>query len=207
LQFKIIKASDWKVRPWKNGGGKTIELAIFPEDSEFSEERFLWRVSLALVEKTGPFSLFPQFERGIIQILGEPLALVHPDQPPISLKLFEPYLFSGDLETQCELKTRGTQAADLNAMVRDGWGELKMSYHEVSPQTPAPIVPSGGTSSKTDALFVYCCKGRIQVGASHLNERESLLGQSEEESDVTPLQVASKTPQSSYILVEILRSS
>ena len=46
---------------WKNGGGSTTEIAVFPPDAGFDD--FDWRVSLATVAADGPFSAFPGIER------------------------------------------------------------------------------------------------------------------------------------------------
>ncbi len=43
--------------PWKNGGGETAEIAVFPPSADLSE--FGWRISMATVSSDGPFSAFP----------------------------------------------------------------------------------------------------------------------------------------------------
>jgi hypothetical protein len=53
-----LRPSDYRVMPWKDGGGTTTEIAIEPPGASLSEP-FLWRVSSALVEASGPFSRFP----------------------------------------------------------------------------------------------------------------------------------------------------
>jgi environmental stress-induced protein Ves len=39
--------------PWKNGGGSTTQIAVFPPDAGFEE--FDWRVSLATIPMTARF--------------------------------------------------------------------------------------------------------------------------------------------------------
>jgi environmental stress-induced protein Ves len=46
--------------PWKNGGGETTEIAVFPDGAGLSD--FDWRVSMARVDGDGPFSSFPGIE-------------------------------------------------------------------------------------------------------------------------------------------------
>jgi uncharacterized protein len=54
---KILRAADRKAVPWKNGGGTTTEVAVYPAGAGFDD--FGWRVSIADVRQGGPFSLFP----------------------------------------------------------------------------------------------------------------------------------------------------
>ena len=60
--------------PWKEGGGSTTEIAIEPAGSGLSDP-FLWRVSSARVEASGPFSRFPGYERSLVLLEGSGLLL------------------------------------------------------------------------------------------------------------------------------------
>ena len=50
----IIRLADCPSQPWKNGLGRTRELAVQP--SVASMDDFLWRVSVAEVDSAAPFS-------------------------------------------------------------------------------------------------------------------------------------------------------
>ena len=50
----IIRRRDYHAAPWRNGGGVTFEIAREPQ----GEGAFEWRLSLAQVDRTGPFSDF-----------------------------------------------------------------------------------------------------------------------------------------------------
>ncbi|MDV6330318.1 HutD family protein [Asticcacaulis sp. 201] len=54
--------------PWKNGGGVTREIAVFPEGANMDE--FLWRVSMADVTEAGPFSRFDGIDRHLTVLAG-----------------------------------------------------------------------------------------------------------------------------------------
>jgi environmental stress-induced protein Ves len=102
--------------PWKNGGGETIEIAIFPDGATL--ETFDWRISMATVSSDGPFSDFAHIDRTLSVLSGEGLALkigrmtyqLTPESPPLS--------FAGDVPTSGTLVSG--PIIDLNVMSRRG---------------------------------------------------------------------------------------
>jgi len=69
-----LRSSDYRVMPWKDGGGSTTEIAIEPAGSGLADP-FLWRVSSARVEASGPFSHFPGRARLLTLLEGSGLIL------------------------------------------------------------------------------------------------------------------------------------
>jgi hypothetical protein len=69
-----LRPSDYRVMPWKDGGGSTTEIAIAPAGAGLSEP-FLWRVSSAWVAGSGPFSHFPGRARLLTLLEGSGLIL------------------------------------------------------------------------------------------------------------------------------------
>jgi environmental stress-induced protein Ves len=59
--MKRLRAADRTPRPWKNGGGQTTDVAVFPDGAGLDD--FDWRVSIARVDGDGPFSIFPGVDR------------------------------------------------------------------------------------------------------------------------------------------------
>lgn len=66
----ILPESEWRVQPWKNGGGITRELLRWPDTDDYDI-----RVSLADVTSNGPFSKFPGYSRFLVWIGPNPIDL------------------------------------------------------------------------------------------------------------------------------------
>ena len=102
---------------WRNGGGTTRELVVFPV-----HEHWHWRMSVATVGQDGPFSLFEGVERWFAVLSGNGVRLtmggnthaLRADSPPLA--------FDGGATTQCELVSGPTE--DFNLMVREGRGHM-----------------------------------------------------------------------------------
>lgn len=108
----ILRAADRVATPWKNGGGETATVAVFPETAGLSD--FDWRISIARVDGDGPFSAFPGIDRTLTLLSGGAMALnghvLMPDSPP----------FSFDGERLVEAVVTGGPVHDLNVMTRRG---------------------------------------------------------------------------------------
>jgi len=114
---RIIRASDGKITPWKNGGGSTTEIAISPAGA--SLETFDWRVSTARVASDGPFSDFPGIDRTLTVVKGDGLVLTIGASAPVTLSSgADPVSFPGDTPTSACL-TAG-EIVDVNVMTRRG---------------------------------------------------------------------------------------
>lgn len=115
-------ARDFQVQPWKNGGGSTTELEVEAE----GESKFLWRLSIADVERSGPFSDFAGYQRTIMLLEGEGMALTFDGGAPQRItEPHRPFVFDGGWKTECRLL--GGPVRDLNLMV-DGsraWGTVQ----------------------------------------------------------------------------------
>ena len=65
----ILRAAGYRVMPWKNGGGTTTEVAVSPDHAGL--EDFDWRISMARVETSGPFSSFAGIDCTLSVLEGE----------------------------------------------------------------------------------------------------------------------------------------
>jgi environmental stress-induced protein Ves len=108
--------ADLPVEPWKNGGGITRTLASFPDAATL--DTFTWRISLAAVAVSGPFSAFSGVDRTIVLWSGHGMALRSAEVTHPLTHHFEPYSFSGDEAIEATLIDGPT--TDINIMTRLG---------------------------------------------------------------------------------------
>jgi environmental stress-induced protein Ves len=103
LSVRVIDASQHRSMPWKNGFGTTTEIAIDPPGGDLGS-RFRWRLSIAAVQSSGPFSAFPGYERTIMLIDGGGMDLMVGNDAPRRIdRAFEPFIFSGEAPVDCRL--------------------------------------------------------------------------------------------------------
>ena len=69
--MQIIRHSSFKPVPWKNGAGITHEAIRVPP----SGDPFRWRVSVARIDASGPFSEFAAYQRTMVLLQGAGVAL------------------------------------------------------------------------------------------------------------------------------------
>jgi environmental stress-induced protein Ves len=102
---------------WKNGGGITREVAIWPPTAAL--DAFDWRISIADVAQGGPFSTFPGVDRVLTVIRGCGLELSVHGLAAVELDDgAAPFAFPGD--AACVAILRQGPIRDLNLMVRRG---------------------------------------------------------------------------------------
>lgn len=95
MPLRHLRSDDYRVMPWKNGLGTTTEIAVHPPDAALTD--FTWRLSIADLGASGPFSSFPGYDRILVQLDGPPMILAHEGLAERRLTLREPYRFAGEL--------------------------------------------------------------------------------------------------------------
>jgi environmental stress-induced protein Ves len=151
-QATILRATNYRRMPWKNGGGETVEIAISPEGAALSE--FDWRVSMATVATDGPFSSFPGIDRTLSILDGNGMSLAIDGSAPVLLtKDSVPLAFPADVPVSATL-TDGA-ITDLNVMTRRG-----RYRHHVE-----PVRINGHASIGVDAQtwLLLCRQGSIAL--------------------------------------------
>ncbi|RJG15305.1 HutD/Ves family protein [Massilia cavernae] len=111
----LIPFASLEPSPWKNGGGSTTEIAVFPPEAAFDE--FDWRISLATIEKDGPFSVFPGIDRTLALIEGAGTNLDFDGERRFFLSEDDPVVeFAGESSVVATVANGPT--TDFNVMTR-----------------------------------------------------------------------------------------
>jgi environmental stress-induced protein Ves len=112
----LLKAADYRRMRWKNDGGWTTEIERDPADCASD---FRWRISIAEIERDGPFSPFPGVDRELRLLAGNGIALDNGDAPTLRLvERFQHARFDGEARVDCRLVAGPTR--DFNVMTRRG---------------------------------------------------------------------------------------
>ncbi len=109
MPAKILRKHEQTASKW--AGGTTTQLAIFPENADYSKRNFLFRISTATVEtEESEFTNLPGVSR-IIMILDGTLWLNHEGHYSKTLQKFDTDLFDGSWKTSSKGKV-----TDFNLM-------------------------------------------------------------------------------------------
>jgi environmental stress-induced protein Ves len=111
--MRILRAADRRAIPWKNGGGVTRDVAVFPAGP--SPDNFDWRVSIAEIASSGPFSFFAGIDRQFAVLDGQ-VALTFDGQEKILNPQSDVLSFAGEAPVHGE--PFGGVSQDLNVMTR-----------------------------------------------------------------------------------------
>ena len=111
---QLLTPADYRRMPWKNGGGCTVEIATEPPGA--GTAAFVWRASVADIERDGPFAVFPGVDRTLVLLDGKGMRLTS-DGGSLELRsAFDPVRFPGESALHCALVDGPTR--DFNLMVR-----------------------------------------------------------------------------------------
>jgi uncharacterized protein len=156
--MRVIRPSEYRTMPWKNGGGVTTEIFANPPSGDFD-----WRVSLATVNADGPFSTFDGYERHIMTLSGEGMVVDIEGSGKFTLEPFRPFSFSGDARVHGSL-LRGT-VMDFNLIVRRDFGHGTLRVTEGS----AGYL----LGSETSSYLAYVLQGKCNAGGYELEPNTS----------------------------------
>jgi uncharacterized protein len=153
--MSIIRLRDCRATPWKNGFGRTRELAVHPENADM--DAFDWRVSVAEVDSAAPFSSFAGIDRYIALLEGAGFNMTLDDGRVHALTTpFAPFAFPGEAQVAVELL--GGPTRDFNLMLRRerAHGELV-------------VWDMPGRQVVDDAVvLIYCAQGHVDTAEGRL---------------------------------------
>jgi len=131
--------------PWRNGGGTTTAIAAEPAGASFDD--CLWRVDVSDIGRDGPFSHLAGLDRTLVP-LASGLALAI-DGVRHELAPFEPFAFSGDSATACEI---AAPMQAFNALARRGKAAASVGRW-----------PGGGRIAGPGTLVFHVVRGGFSV--------------------------------------------
>jgi len=158
----ILRLHDCPARPWKNGLGRTRELAVEPRGAGM--EDFLWRVSVAEVDSAAPFSAFPGIDRTIVLLDGDGFHMALDDGRTNALtEPFVPFAFAG--EAQVAVMLAGGPSRDFNLMVRRGHARGHVAVWR----------QPDDARLNAETVLLFCARGRVRLGESSLHAGDAWL--------------------------------
>jgi uncharacterized protein len=170
--MRIIRQSSFAAVPWKNGGGVTHEAIRVPPDGD----SFQWRVSVAQIDVSGPFSDFAAYNRFMVLLKGAGVVLKFSSRAgPAASGGPAPRVrelrgvgdleeFDGGLATHCELLNG--PCVDLNLMVSKTLPGVR-AHVEMLRQPWSPSLES------VESMLVFPIDSNVELragGGTHLLE-------------------------------------
>jgi environmental stress-induced protein Ves len=144
----IVRLADCPSQPWKNGLGRTREIAVHPPGA--GSDAFDWRISLAEVDSAAPFSLFPGIDRQIVLLDGDGFTMTLDDDRTHALTVpFAPFAFAG--EAAVEVALAGGATRDFNLMLRRARVRGDVLALAGAGMHPLPA----------DTVLVFCARGSV----------------------------------------------
>jgi environmental stress-induced protein Ves len=194
--MKKFTSKDFRTMPWKNGGGSTTELAIFPQGA--SLDNFMWRLSTATVASDGPFSFFPEIDRSLAILSGDSLTLTtqHPKEADAVLTQMrltsesEPYRFAGEDVVMGKL-SQGL-IVDLNCMTRrttcqHHMQKLTQGEHHIA-------------AADAQQILLYCAQGNVNIGDEQIGQEELLVFDEAHKGNDTELHIKANQDAVLYLI-------
>lgn len=113
----LIQYASLNPTPWKNGGGCTTEILASPPGATMDD--FDFRISLATIAQSGPFSTFPGVDRTLSLVDGGNVVLDVGNERKVALSEKEPVVaFPGEVPVSATVD--GSPTIDFNVMTRRG---------------------------------------------------------------------------------------
>ena len=165
MEARLIRGSERPMVAWKNGGGQTQELLCWPPGAGL--ERFRWRISVAQIERDGPFSIFAGYDRNLVLLDGVGMdldfgsRLVRVDDQHRRID------FAGEEQLDCRLLAGPTR--DFNLMVARGEAGVRLDSLRLDGDWAAQ-------AGAVQLLALYLVNGEAQTSLGPMVAGDLLLG-------------------------------
>lgn len=161
--IRLIRSAEYPVRPWKNGGGQTRDIFIAPPAASLDE--FDWRISLAQVDRDGPFSRFPNVDRTLVVVSGA-MTLREGERLLALTSQSQPFVFAG--EQSIAVTLNGGPTVDFNVMTR-----RSRARHSVRREVFEHTTEVSGTDRHTVVLFAL--ESGLSVAGEALDRHDTAI--------------------------------
>lgn len=121
--MNVVRCDEVAPTLWRNGGGRTRELLAWP-----GRERWSLRISVADIERDGPFSVFDGVDRWFAVLEGAGIRLETQSGRQALHRDGAVLRFRGEEAPECALIDGATR--DLNLMAQRGHGRARMQRAE-----------------------------------------------------------------------------
>jgi environmental stress-induced protein Ves len=156
--MKLIPFNSLTATPWKNGGGITRELACYPVGASMND--FIWRVSIADVSASGPFSSFPGIDRVITLLDGDGMQLQFENGAQhFLIDRLVPYAFRGEDKVDAQLA--GSPSRDFNLMLR----------RDAAHGSVVVLRNAGVIDKHQSTLLLFCATGEWKASVASNSEQ------------------------------------
>lgn len=190
--IELIRADQYTKMLWKNGAGFTLEIARSQGEADFE-----WRISMADVTTSGPFSLFPNKQRIISVLDGQGMVLHVDDLPAKTLNQGDIFAFHGESQVQSELVDGAIR--DLNLIYDPA--KFHARFQWLNDAAEQAFI------SSADLIFIFNHGGETQVSVEgdlfQLAAYETL--KIEKNAGVSSINFSKKQRQSCYVIELIQR--
>ncbi len=156
MSWNIVPLAEVAPSRWRNGGGVTRELLAWPDSADW-----VWRMSVAEVAASGPFSHFDGVRRWFAVLGGAGVRLTIDGHSHELTDSSAPLCFDGASAVHCQLLDGATQ--DFNLMLRSDRASAQM-------QRVAGVLAFDASASSVVAVYA------MEAGATvHFNHETLTL--------------------------------
>lgn len=162
MDIRHLPAQARVARRWRNGGGVTCDVAVFPDGA--GDEDFLWRASIATISGAGPFSAWPGVDRTLLVLDGRLALAIEGRDEMVLDDSASACAFAG--EDQVVGRPLGGTCRVFNLMVRRG----KAGVRYVHGSTAFPVIADQTLLLATQATTI-----RVDGQCFRLDMADALL--------------------------------
>ncbi len=163
VTVRVLTERDYVRMPWLNGGGMATEFVktAVPASRRGPDEDFLWRLSDADIDRSGPFSNYPGIDRHFMLFEGNGVVFDFGGNGGERLdENFRFLSFDGGWKTHCELIDGPVRAFNLQVTRRHAASKFQViEAGDAATEREFPAMDAKGASTR----LVFILEGEAAV--------------------------------------------